>query len=212
LSLPPAPRQAVRPVRCARALPTLHVTTRGSKLWRFRYRFRHAEKMISLGVYPNVSLAEARRLHTDARGLLARGIDPSVERGERRATRPTDVRGRCPVVVERCSRVFRHAIGLGYVSRDIIEGLRGLLEPPHVRHRSTIADPRRLGELLRGMGAYKGRRITGIALRLVGINGSEPPFLSFEKHAFTGDGERVNTFTLAPSVIGQNCPRASENA
>ena len=45
-----------------------HVMPRGSKWWRFRYRFQHAEKMISLGVYPNVNLATARLLHADARG------------------------------------------------------------------------------------------------------------------------------------------------
>jgi hypothetical protein len=63
----------------------LHVTPRGSKLWRFRYRFGRVEKMISLGVFPKVSLAEARRAHADARGLVCRGIDPSDERRQRRA-------------------------------------------------------------------------------------------------------------------------------
>jgi hypothetical protein len=57
----------------------------GSKWWRFRYRFQHTERMISLGVYPHVNLATARLLHADARGLLARDIDPSAARKERRA-------------------------------------------------------------------------------------------------------------------------------
>src|SRR5258708_38500173 len=83
LSLPLDRATGYTPVSDSHGL-CLHVTTRGSKLWRFRYRFRHAEKMISLGVYPKVSLAEARRLHIDARGLLARGTDPSAERRERR--------------------------------------------------------------------------------------------------------------------------------
>ncbi|MBV8135228.1 MAG: DUF4102 domain-containing protein, partial [Deltaproteobacteria bacterium] len=39
---------------------SLHVTPWGSKWWRFRYRFRGREKMISLGVYPRVNLATAR--------------------------------------------------------------------------------------------------------------------------------------------------------
>src|ERR1700730_16016737 len=63
----------------------LHVMPRGSKWWRFRYRFQHAERMISLGVSPSVNLATARLLHADARGLLARDIDPSADRKERRA-------------------------------------------------------------------------------------------------------------------------------
>ena len=60
----------------------LHVMPRGSKWGRFRYRFRQTERMISLGVYPHVDLATARRLHADARGLLARNIDPSADRKE----------------------------------------------------------------------------------------------------------------------------------
>jgi hypothetical protein len=64
---------------------SLHVTPWGSKWWCFRYRFRHREKMISLGVYPRVKLAAARRRLADARGLLARGIDPSADRRQRRA-------------------------------------------------------------------------------------------------------------------------------
>ena len=64
---------------------SLQVTPEGSKRWRFRYRFIGVAKSISLGVYPKVGLAKARLLHSDARGLLARGIDPSVERRRVRA-------------------------------------------------------------------------------------------------------------------------------
>jgi hypothetical protein len=35
--------------------------------------------MISLGVYPHLNLATAHLLHADARGLLARDIDPSAD-------------------------------------------------------------------------------------------------------------------------------------
>jgi hypothetical protein len=63
----------------------LQVTPEGSKRWRFRYRFTGLEKTISLGAYPKVGLAKARLLHADARGLLARGIDPSAERRRLRA-------------------------------------------------------------------------------------------------------------------------------
>jgi hypothetical protein len=59
---------------------SLQVTPEGSKRWRFRYRFTGLANTISLGIYPKVGLAKARLLHADARGLLARGVDPSVER------------------------------------------------------------------------------------------------------------------------------------
>jgi integrase len=153
-------------------------------------------------------LATARLLHADARGLLARDIDPSAARKERRAanartfevvarqwfrlleprvakgqlaadmlkdatrilerhvfptlgTRPiSDIRAHELLMVlkqnelrglrdtarrakQRCSRVFRHALGLGHLEWDITEDLRGLLEPPQVRHRPGIRHPSR---------------------------------------------------------------------
>lgn len=56
----------------------LEVTPRGSKLWRYRYRFEGRHKLISLGVYPVVSLAEARAAHLKCRKILHEGIDPSA--------------------------------------------------------------------------------------------------------------------------------------
>ena len=66
---------------------SLQVTPEGGKRWRFRYRFQGSAKTISLGLYPKVGLAHARRLHADARGLLARGLNPSEERRRLRAVR-----------------------------------------------------------------------------------------------------------------------------
>jgi len=52
----------------------------GSKLWRQRYRFGGREKMLSLGIYPTISLRRARQRSHNARRLLESGIDPSVAR------------------------------------------------------------------------------------------------------------------------------------
>jgi integrase len=210
---------------------SLHVTPWGSKWWRFRYRFDRTEKMISLGVYPRVNLATARLRRADARGLLARGIDPSAARKERRtanertfeavarewlkclevpvakgrvtadtlkdATRILErhifpefgvqpikdiqshellrvlkqielkgLRYTAHRAKQRCSRVFRHAVGLGYLERDPTQSLRGLLEPPKAHHRPGVIDPRRLGELLRAIDSYPGREMIGITLKL----------------------------------------------
>ena len=60
------------------------VTTTGSKLWRFSYRFDAKQKLLALGQYPVVSLADARIKRDDAKKLLGDGIDPSVERKEER--------------------------------------------------------------------------------------------------------------------------------
>ena len=58
----------------------LEVTPTGSKLWRIKYRFENKEKRLSLGVYPSVSLKEAREAAQDAKRLVAQGLDPSLER------------------------------------------------------------------------------------------------------------------------------------
>src|ERR1035438_5650250 len=58
----------------------LWVKPTGGKLWRWSYRFEGKEKLMSLGKYPDVSLALARARHAEARKLLATGIDPMAQR------------------------------------------------------------------------------------------------------------------------------------
>ncbi len=52
----------------------------GARYWRYRYAFLGRRKMISLGVYPQISLAEARRRRDAASLTLASGEDPSAKR------------------------------------------------------------------------------------------------------------------------------------
>jgi hypothetical protein len=65
----------------------LEVAPSGGKWWRLKYRFGGKEKRISLGVYPDVSLKEARQRRAQARQLLAREIDPSEYRKAQKAAR-----------------------------------------------------------------------------------------------------------------------------
>ena len=58
----------------------LEMNKNGGKWWRFRYSFQQKQKMISLGVYPDVSLKMARERRDEARRLLAEGMDPSQVR------------------------------------------------------------------------------------------------------------------------------------
>lgn len=59
----------------------------GTKVWRFAYRFNGAQKDIALGKYPAVSLADARKMRDEAKGLLASGIDPGQQRKLDKITR-----------------------------------------------------------------------------------------------------------------------------
>ena len=57
----------------------------GSKLWRFKYRWQHKERLLALGKYPEVTLADARRKRDNARSLIANGEDPSSVRKDQKA-------------------------------------------------------------------------------------------------------------------------------
>ena len=63
----------------------LEVTPAGGKLWRLRYWLNSRENRISLGVYPDVSLKDARERRDEARKLIANGVDPSKARQEEKA-------------------------------------------------------------------------------------------------------------------------------
>ncbi len=54
------------------------VNTKGSKLWRLKYRFDGKEKLLSFGPYPETTLARARERRGEAKALLAKGIDPAA--------------------------------------------------------------------------------------------------------------------------------------
>ena len=56
----------------------LLVTPSGGRLWRLQYRFDGKQKLLALGQYPAVSLADARERREDARKLLANGQDPAA--------------------------------------------------------------------------------------------------------------------------------------
>jgi integrase len=59
---------------------SIEVATTGTLAWRFRYRFAGKAQMIGFGVYPAVSLAEARERRDAARKLLKDKIDPLAQR------------------------------------------------------------------------------------------------------------------------------------
>lgn len=59
---------------------SLLVHPNGSKYWRLKYRHAGKEKQLALGVYPEVTLAQAREQTLDARALLKLGQDPVIER------------------------------------------------------------------------------------------------------------------------------------
>ena len=64
---------------------TLSIRPNGTKAWRFRFRFRGKEQQLSAGIYPDVSLQQARQLRDEYRRLIATGVNPSDKRKAGRA-------------------------------------------------------------------------------------------------------------------------------
>lgn len=224
----------------------LELQPSGSRWWRLKYRLGGKEKRLSLGVYPEVSLADARVRREAARRLVAAGTDPSGERKvgkamtdrERENQRRADAgqaaigsfeqvarewlaqvhgpkvsvgyakRSRiqletdvfpwigskpiasvtAPMVLEllrkieargsqdtahrvkqTCGLVFRYAIATGHAERDPVPDLREALAHPIKRHYAAIADPHKLGELLRAIESYGGHPTTRAALKLAAL-------------------------------------------
>lgn len=56
----------------------LHVQPNGSKYWRMEYRHLQKEKLLSIGVYPDITLAAARKARDTAKEQLREGLDPST--------------------------------------------------------------------------------------------------------------------------------------
>jgi integrase len=65
----------------------LQVMPSGSKLWLYRFELGGKEKTLSIGPYPDVTLAQAREARDDARRLVREGRDPSLEKRLRRTSR-----------------------------------------------------------------------------------------------------------------------------
>ncbi|TWI36710.1 tyrosine-type recombinase/integrase [Mesorhizobium tianshanense] len=68
----------------------LWVQPTGSRLWRLAYRFEGKQKLLALGSYPLISLAEARQARDDAKRQLLSGIDPAQERSLRKTDSAKD--------------------------------------------------------------------------------------------------------------------------
>lgn len=60
------------------------VKPNGSRLWQFKYRIGGKEKLLSIGPYPETSLAQARAKRDAARSMVANGVDPSEAKQEQK--------------------------------------------------------------------------------------------------------------------------------
>ncbi|MBD2805433.1 integrase arm-type DNA-binding domain-containing protein, partial [Xenorhabdus sp. ZM] len=62
----------------------LLVKVNGSKYWRLKYRIAGKEKLLAIGTFPLISLAEARKKRDEAKRLLVEGIDPNQDKKQKK--------------------------------------------------------------------------------------------------------------------------------
>ena len=62
----------------------LLVKPNGTKSWRYKYRFNGRELTLAIGLFPEISLKQARQRHQAAREMLANGIDPNQDKRDRK--------------------------------------------------------------------------------------------------------------------------------
>jgi radical SAM protein with 4Fe4S-binding SPASM domain len=102
----------------------LQIQPNGSKLWRFRYRFAGMEKMLSVGAFPTVSIADARRKRDDARKLLESGTDPTAQKRLDRLAAETAARTTFGLVAEE----YLANLAANGVAASTLSKIRWLLE------------------------------------------------------------------------------------
>lgn len=140
----------------------LFVTPAGSKVWRYRYEFGGKEKLLVIGPYPEIGLADAREARDDARRSLRSGLDPGVVKRQRKA-RSTEQQ------VDTFERVARewHGLQAPHWTRrhadDVLRSLEGEVFP--ALGAVPIADigPQQVLQVLR---AIEGREAKETARRV----------------------------------------------
>lgn len=86
----------------------IEVRPNGSKYWRMKYNYLGKEKLLALGVYPEVTLSEARDKCLKARKLLSENIDPSTAKREAKITAKTNADNSFEVIARQWHDNFKH--------------------------------------------------------------------------------------------------------
>lgn len=107
---------------------SLLIEPNGSKSWRFRYRFAGKPKMISLGVYPTITLADARSRRDDARKLVAEGKNPSEVRKEQKIALQAESQSSFEKIATEWHQMKSSKWSAGYAS-DIMEAFQNDIFP-----------------------------------------------------------------------------------
>lgn len=168
----------------------------GSRLWRFRYHFDGKEKMLSLGSFPDVTLAKARERRDAARRLLADGTDPARQReADKRAAAMVTANTFGMLAEEYIERLIAQGAAESTVSKN--RWLLTDLASPLSKRPITEITPHDILGLLQRI-EKSGRRDT--ARRLRGTIGSVFRFAIMTLRAETDPTQPLKGALLKPNV------------
>lgn len=108
----------------------LEVAPNGGRYWRLKYRHLGKEKRLALGVYPEISLADARDRRFEARKLIAKDIDPSTRKQEVKQAALDDAAITLESVYKRWVEKKRKGLSeryMGYMERRIEKDILSIL-------------------------------------------------------------------------------------
>ncbi|EKF6106517.1 integrase arm-type DNA-binding domain-containing protein, partial [Escherichia coli] len=134
----------------------LLVKPNGGKYWRLKYRVAGKEKLLALGVYPEVTLADARAKREDAKRGIAGGIDPMEAKREEKIARETQLNNTFKDIALEWHSSKLKKWSAGYAS-DILEAFNKDVFP--YIGKKTIAEIKPL-ELLNVLRRIEGRGAT----------------------------------------------------
>jgi len=128
----------------------LLVNPNGSRYWRMKYRYAGKEKLLSIGVFPDVTLAEAREKRVEAKRMLAAGNDPSVAKQAAKEERAREVNNSFELLALEWHEHKKPNWSSGYAD-DILEYLRKDIFPYIGKKAITDIKPMDMLSVLRKM-------------------------------------------------------------
>ncbi|PHM40105.1 integrase [Xenorhabdus mauleonii] len=126
------------------------VNPNGARYWRLKYRIAGKEKLLALGVYPDISLAEARTKRNEARRMLSDGHDPIEEKKAEKAAKAFAVSNSFESIAIEWHEHKRPNWSKGY-AEDILEYLKKDIFPYIGKRAVTEIKPAEMLAVLRKM-------------------------------------------------------------
>jgi len=145
----------------------LLITPAGGKCWRLKYRLQGKEKVLALGTYPEIPLAEARERREAARSQLAHGVDPGEVKKAARTAKAGELANSFEVIAREWHAKFSPRLSSGHAEAKLRRLEADVFPTVGSRPINDITAP----EILRALRRIEERGALEMAHRVRGICG-----------------------------------------